>query len=154
VPLKPYLHLESESVKAFLIGRHWSSLTYQEIYQNYSGDGSAILTFLTPDAFKFFYPGFLLISLNEFETADMVGIAALRIFCNATPSTSELNASRIARRLLFDLEQLEAIAAVCEAVQQEVGIGRESIVDEALLNVMSEGASRRYGGTRSPQELR
>ncbi|NJM30790.1 MAG: hypothetical protein HC855_12440 [Rhizobiales bacterium] len=131
VPAKKYRNLEAEGVANYLRGKSWRDLNYESIYRDYPGDSSAILAFLSLPAFHFFYPGFLLISLNEFDSADMTALAALRVFDDDSRFAADVLDFKRRRTQVFSSEQLAAIQAAMVWLQKRFGSGFSLELDDA-----------------------
>lgn len=63
--------LEARQVAAFLQSRTWNDLTLP-VLRGYHGDPSAMLAFLSPKAFRYYLPAFLLAVIRDFRRADML----------------------------------------------------------------------------------
>lgn len=71
-------HLECNQVRARFRGRHWRNLRIEDL----EGEGDA-LSFFTPEAFRFFLPAFIRISLLDPVRADLITDAILASFAQA-----------------------------------------------------------------------
>jgi hypothetical protein len=60
-------HLECNQVKAKFRGRHWRSLSPADL----QGEADS-LAFFTPEAFRFFLPAYVRVSVLDFELADLI----------------------------------------------------------------------------------
>ena len=68
VPYTRHLDLERNAIRAFLNGKSWDLLTLDALVNGYRGDASAILNFASTIGFLYYYPAFLLHTLNDFTT--------------------------------------------------------------------------------------
>jgi hypothetical protein len=109
VPKKPYRDLESEEIAAFLKGKHWHELNVGMLRGEYDGDKSAILTFVTPEAFQFYLPGFLIMFLKEFDETDVIPWSVFSIFEEIAKFLNE-------KVLLLDHEQFCATHEALKAI--------------------------------------
>ena len=64
--------LECQQIRAKLGGRHWRDLTIDDL----AGESDA-LSFLTPEAFRFYLPAFIRVSLTDPFRADLIPDAIL-----------------------------------------------------------------------------
>ena len=108
--------LEREANAASLKGTDWRDLTYVRLKQIYRGDASAILAFLSLPGFHFYFPAFLLISLREYETADLTAHSSILAFCSSSNTLADWQARRCA---VFTQNQLIAIRTVFTALHSE-----------------------------------
>lgn len=118
VPRKPNLDLEADAIRDYLKGKHWSTLTAEAIWRDYKGDPSALLTFMTPKAFQFYWPGFLLICLNEPGAADIIADSVFTKFLPPLNAEPDLLIFREERRSLLTMEQLKVTYGVFLACRE------------------------------------
>lgn len=67
-----FYDLERLQIKEFFRGKKWDSITLQGLDLDYVGDPSACLNFMTGEARRYFLPTYMLITINEFEEADVI----------------------------------------------------------------------------------
>ena len=125
-------HLEGEAIAQLLRGKTSEQVDLQFLKDNYSGDCSAILHFLSEPAFLYYYPSFLLISLKNFEQSDLLGLSSLYWFSKPNSEDEKIVKSIDDHRALFDSDQIEAIHAVFSYLQRRGGSGLVSELDEAV----------------------
>lgn len=101
---------EPTHIVSYFTGKIWSEITIKNASDDrYSGDLSSALLFMTDEAFKYFLPAYLLMLLNEIDTADLI---VERVFYRLT-LPAEGQADRAACEKKFDLfsrEQKQLIA--------------------------------------------
>lgn len=106
--------MEGEYVAAYFKGKNWTSLTVQSLRTDYPGDPSACLSFMTDQAFRYFFPGYMKMACLEYDSADAIfDVVVDRIF-----DASE--GSRI-REIFedYDRAKLSAIAQYAELLSTE-----------------------------------
>jgi hypothetical protein len=137
--LRPEEDFESEQITREFEGVHWSGLT-TEILQRQS----AAMAFFSPDAFRFFLPGYLLLALKDPIGMDVSLNAMLSAL--APPSHEERLAPMTREQLLVTLAVLETITPPeDEDVEHwEFERAKDGVLD--LLTRPSSGGE----GTRGP----
>ena len=75
-------HLECAQVAEFFRGKHWQQLTLHDLRDNYRGDESACLCFMSPEAYRFYLPAYMLFSLDPESLGHVIRDAA---FYSLTP---------------------------------------------------------------------
>ena len=63
----PYHCSECTRVAEFFKGRKWTGNTAEELKAQHTA-----LALFTPDAFQYFLPGFMLISMNDYQKGDVI----------------------------------------------------------------------------------
>src|SRR5689334_22823500 len=66
----PGNYIELQRIKAFLTGKWWIGVTLDKIVKGYKGDSGSILVFLSLEAFRYYYPAFLTITLKHHGSAE------------------------------------------------------------------------------------
>ena len=69
-------HLECMQVADFFRGKSWKDITLQCL-RTYRGDGSACLSFMSPEAFRYYLPAYMLIALDNYGEADLIADSAV-----------------------------------------------------------------------------
>jgi hypothetical protein len=64
--------LERQQIAADFRGKSWRDVDLAFV-RRYVGADAACLAFMSSDAFRYFLPAFLLITIDEFESIDLVG---------------------------------------------------------------------------------
>lgn len=64
--------IESGYVRSYFSGRDWQSIDVESLREGYPGDPAACLSFMTHDAFCYFFPSYLRMAYLEYETADAI----------------------------------------------------------------------------------
>jgi hypothetical protein len=67
-----YESYEGHAVTRFHRGKHWREITLGHLREEYGGDATACLAFMTAEGWRYYLPAYLLIAL-EWEEADAVG---------------------------------------------------------------------------------
>jgi hypothetical protein len=84
-------HLECNQVKEKFRGRHWRSLLLKDL--EFEADS---LAFFTPEAFRFFLPAYIRVSLLNYEEADIIPMSVLGSLTRPQdPALSEYFKSRL-----------------------------------------------------------
>jgi hypothetical protein len=148
VPETPYRDLERQAIKEYLLGKKWTSLTYTNMREEYKGDTSAILGFLTFSAFRYYFPAFLLISLNEFETSDITALSVFKVFRN--PYKPEISSSQYVRerQQVFSNAEITAIHETFCIIQAEYGKTFDHDIDDAVITVGELIKRRKLGDAK------
>ncbi len=68
---------ECNQVTGFFRGKHWRDITLESLAEEYGGDGAACLAFMTPEAYRFYLPAYMLISIDHPGTGDVLADAAV-----------------------------------------------------------------------------
>lgn len=71
-----YERYEGHGITRFHRGKSWREITLRHLLEDYDGDPSACLAFMTAEGWRYYLPAYLLIAL-EWETADAVGDAVV-----------------------------------------------------------------------------
>lgn len=124
--------LEVEAIRDLLINRNWTEINYEFLERHYHGDRSVILVFLTPEAFLFFFPAFLLISLKEHDTADLTALSAACAFCPPYIHDPELLNHKMQRVEKLSTDQLTVTRDVFVTLQHQYGRGYSEHIDTAI----------------------
>ena len=81
------INLEADQVARYFAGKTWDQVTLADLDQNYVGDASACLGFMTSQAFRYFLPAYLCECVRWLYEADVTFDTTLR---RLTPSASSL----------------------------------------------------------------
>lgn len=65
-------HLEQQQVKDYFKGKKWEDITLGSLRTEYIGDESACLYFMTEQAARYYLPAYLLISVIDYNDADVI----------------------------------------------------------------------------------
>jgi hypothetical protein len=99
--------LECDDVRAFFGGKSWRELKLPELYGWHSA-----LNFFTPQALKYYLPGFMLASLGLWREADLIPQWILGGWRPGDDGETEaMRKYRIERQSIFSSSQRQAIAA-------------------------------------------
>jgi hypothetical protein len=71
-----YEDYEGHAVTAFHRGKTWKEITLRHLVDEYAGDPTACLAFMTPGGWRYYLPAYLLIALQP-EEADSIGEAVV-----------------------------------------------------------------------------
>ncbi len=113
----PGVCLETDAVVEFFHGKQWQDITLEELQEGYKGDASACLDFMTPDAYRFYVPAYMLIALSNYNDADVIADTAINSFIPPDESSDDMYQWWEQRIGGFLLEQREAIIAFLEYMQ-------------------------------------
>lgn len=100
--------LEAGYVASYFKKRDWMSLNVQAMRTEYPGDPSACLTFMTDDAFLYFFPGYMRMACVEYDSADAIFDTVVFRLLDAAEG---LEVRDIFQK--YDPAQLRAIARDC-----------------------------------------
>ena len=65
-------NIESGYVVNFFNGKKWTDVTLNKFINDYEGDPSACLLFMSPEAFRYYLPLYLRICLVDYDNADVI----------------------------------------------------------------------------------
>lgn len=63
---------EYSYVEDFFLDRKWNAFSMKDLWEVYEGDPSAIPSFMSDEALIYYLPGFLLITITDYEEADLL----------------------------------------------------------------------------------
>lgn len=110
---------EAGRITAFFGGRRWEDVDLGALRDQYRGDGSACLYFMSAEAFRYYLPSYMVIALEDYDDADVVGQAAVNAL---TPTTNpSLAGDEAVRYDGFTRPQRRAIVAFLELMQHRHG---------------------------------
>lgn len=72
VPILDHLDLEREEIKELFKGKMWGEIDFEYLSNNYDGDKSACLNFMTEDGFRYYLPSYMLICIHNYDESDML----------------------------------------------------------------------------------
>jgi hypothetical protein len=125
--------LEAKEIESFLKGKHWEDITLESLRHNPPMDPSACLSFMTREAFHYYLPAFLIITIDWKHEADVIPEFTVRALCipEIPESEREWHESRVAN---FTAAQRKAIKSVLEYVKQMyAGLPQEGLYDPSLV---------------------
>ena len=68
---------EGRVIERFFAGKDWRDMTYRVIREGLRTPESAALTFMAPEAFRYFLPAYMLIALEEYDISDITAESAV-----------------------------------------------------------------------------
>lgn len=74
------INLEANAITNFFKGKHWKDVTLDKLQKEYSGDASACLFFMTPEACRYYISSYMVIALFDYDKADVIADSALACF--------------------------------------------------------------------------
>ena len=92
-----YESYEGHAVAAFHRGKRWKEITSRRLVEDYAGDPSACLAFMTPEGWRYYLPAYLLIALQPDE-ADVIADAVVGALTHPRARTASFT------RVAIDLE--------------------------------------------------
>jgi hypothetical protein len=101
--------LEGQEVADFLRGKRWKDVTLTSLQSEYVGDGSACLGFLSPAAFRYYLPAYMLIAVDHYYNADVIADSAWSSLNPSYPEGTEMWLWWHERVCEFSSEQIRAI---------------------------------------------
>ena len=108
-------HLECALVAGFFRGKRWKDVTLAAL-RSYRGDASACLAFMSPQAFRYYLPAYMLIAIDDYAEADVIADSALNML---TPG--ELQEYWNERAKGFSQRQREAILSFLNCLDRHHG---------------------------------
>ncbi|AZL74393.1 DUF6714 family protein [Pseudomonas oryziphila] len=66
------LHLEPLQIKDYFAGKRWWDITLQGLFDDYIGDSSACLTFMTSAGVEYYLPAYLLMAVEHYYDGGIV----------------------------------------------------------------------------------
>ena len=81
--------IEAQQIRDFFVAKTWQQITLSSLQNQYIGDGSACLWFMTPEAVAYYLPSYLLLSCLEYYEAD--AISSEFVFKLAQVACGEVN---------------------------------------------------------------
>ena len=64
--------LECLAVSNYFRGKTWEAISWADLSENYPGDPSACLGFMTTEAFSYYFPAYLLIATEHYDDSDTI----------------------------------------------------------------------------------
>lgn len=116
-----YTSLETGSVEAFFAGRHWTEINWDVLWHEYEGQASACPTFMTPAAFRYYLPAYMLMALQGIDVVDMLASSTVQnLIPRLFPDTGDAEGDgRLGRNIReLTIEQRAAVAAFLLAMQE------------------------------------
>lgn len=83
-------HLEKEQIKRFFKGKQWADISLHNLRNEYEGDESACLFFILGKTVQYYLPAYMLISLDQYDDADMIVDSVINVLTPISPSGEEL----------------------------------------------------------------
>jgi hypothetical protein len=71
-----YPDYEGHAITRFHRGKRWQEITLGHLREDYEGDSTACLAFMTPEGWRYYLPAYLLIAL-EWNESDAIGDAVV-----------------------------------------------------------------------------
>lgn len=99
-------YLECDQIAQFFSGKRWEEVSWQELCK-YKGDRSACLSFMSPDAYRYYLASYMMVALNNYAEADVSADSAW--YSLIPPTDSGLNHYWAARVSGFTKDQKNAI---------------------------------------------
>lgn len=115
-----YRDYEGHAVTAFHRGKRWQEITLRHLREDYEGDSTACLAFMTPEGWRYYLPAYLLIAL-EWKESDAIGDTV--VFALTHPRARVESYSRVATDL--GLEPEAVLATHSERFEERMSDLRE-----------------------------
>lgn len=111
VPATDHLDLERLAIKSFLRGKAWDAVATDLLNEAYPGDDSAILSLCSDIAFKYYFPSFLTVTIELFDTFSQRSCVDSAIYCFTPIKTNDrdLIEFRNRRIRMFSIDELTLI---------------------------------------------
>jgi len=110
---------DDEGVSEYFAGKKWENLNVADLRRHY-----VALSFLEPQAFRYFLPAFMLGELSDPETADLIGESIVFHFARPEAFWVETYEKRIA---LFTKMEKEAIMHFMDYMQSTYGLFEDQV---------------------------
>jgi hypothetical protein len=78
-------HLECNQVRDFFCRKRWEEISHP-VLRTYAGDESACLSFMSPVAFRYYLPAYMLVAIDHYDDADVTANSAVNALI---PQTSK-----------------------------------------------------------------
>lgn len=112
------LHLERDAVTQFFAGKSWEDISWDELLK-YKGDRSACLSFMSPEAYRYYLPSYMLVALDHYLESD---VSADSAWWSLSPPTDTMLGQYWADRVAgFSRAQKEAILSFLQFMLHEHG---------------------------------
>jgi hypothetical protein len=100
-----YASYEGHAISAFHREKRWQDLTLRHLLDDYAGDPTACLAFMTPEGWRYYLPAYLLMTL-DWKAADAVGDSVVGALTH--PRAREAAFARVAEDLGLEREAVLA----------------------------------------------
>ena len=100
-----YDDYEGHAVARFHRGKHWEEITLGHLREDYEGDATACLAFMTPEGWAYYLPAYLLVAL-DWEDSGAIGDAVIGSLTH--PRARATAYARVADDLGLDREEVLA----------------------------------------------
>jgi hypothetical protein len=110
-----YPAYEGHAISAFHRGKWWQEITLRQLVDDYAGDPSACLAFMTPEGWRYYLPAYLLMAFDR-KDADVVGLAVVGALTH--PRARVESFARVAHDL--GLEPEAVLAAQSERFEERI----------------------------------
>jgi hypothetical protein len=131
---------ESEEVKAAFRGKTWQSLSLDLLLSNREG-----LYLLTPEAYRYYFPAYMTVSLKYFETADLLPHTVIFSLTLKAEENEKIRNYTSLRLRAFSLKELLAIEKYIEFMQKE---HKENFLESQLENALQSVRGSKMGQPR------
>jgi hypothetical protein len=142
---------ERQDLAAFLNGKDWKEITFETVSRSYHHQSSAIVFFLTEEGFHYYFPAFLLISLNidgaglddQLSESSIVPFAGLY-----SDKDNQFYRDRVSRLSMQQLQVTETVFKyIWEKRRQEI-IDEGEDFDSKLIHIEMEDLETALKGVR------
>src|SRR5436190_2091938 len=69
-------HLECNQIAEFFHQKHWQDICIS-VLRTYVGDESACLSFMSPEAFRYYLPAYMFVAIDHYDCADITASSAV-----------------------------------------------------------------------------
>jgi hypothetical protein len=120
-------HAECNQVKEFFRGRSYKDVTLAA-FQDYCGDPSACLCFMRAEAYRYYLPAYMLISIFEYNDADVIVDSLINSLTAPEPHEAEAHERFHARMDQFTSSQRMVVRTFLERIldQHPVDYGEDA----------------------------
>jgi hypothetical protein len=108
---------EANLVQRYFKGLNWRDIRLSDLIRAYPGDHSACLAFMRPQAYRYFLPAFMTISVQDYERADVLSTATVAALIPPSHD-KQLRSHFLERAKLFSSDQVRAIMSFLEYMAQ------------------------------------
>ena len=106
--------LETDQIVDFFSSKHWRVISATALWNDYVGDGSACLCFMSPEAFRFYLPTYMMIAIREYQDSDLMADSAI----NALLPSASAHSWWEKRVSVLTKQQREAAVAFLHYMQE------------------------------------
>lgn len=105
-------------VRKYFKGKRWQDVDLKWFEEEYPGPHNACLSFMSPQAFRYYLPAYMMIAIDNYETSDADNVVVSALEPEISETLREWHRERISG---FTLKQKEAIVTFFHYLKEEHG---------------------------------